>query len=81
MTYRNTLDTASCCVKSAHPEDALKDEFKHLLETDWVFFPPSCPGAAEIKLALQTHQQLCALGEETPEQALAEIQKVADSYK
>lgn len=81
LTYRNVLSFDSACVKSAHPEDALKDEFKHLLETDWVFFPPSCPGAAEIKLALQTHQQLCALGEETPEQALAEIQKVADSYK
>lgn len=81
ITYCEMLSPSSACVQSADPAKALRDEMKHLAETDWVYFPPSCPGASEIKLALQTHQQLCALGEETPEQALAEIQKVADSYK
>ena len=81
LTYRDMLSKSTACTISSVPEDALREEFKHLTKTDHVFFPPSCPGASEIKLALQTHQQLCALGEETPEQALAEIQKVVDTYK
>lgn len=82
LEYRAQLANNTACTYSAAPEDVLREEFKFLPgDTDNIFFPPSCPGASEIKLALQTHQQLCALGEETPEQALAEVQKIVDSYK
>lgn len=75
------LYASSAATYSSEPATCLREEFQHLVDTDKVFFPPSCPGASEIKLSLQTHQQLCALGEETPEQALAEVQKVVDTYK
>lgn len=52
-----------------------------LIDLTTTYWPPVAQGSAQIKETLQTHQQLCAMGEETPADALAAVQAVADEVQ
>jgi len=82
LTILEALDPTqfdNCCnepLGSGYPECAA-----HLVNYDTCYWPPVAQGSGQIKEALQTHQQLCALGQETPEEALAAVQAVADEVQ
>lgn len=54
---------------------------EELMSYETAYWPPVAANSSQIKEALQTHQQLCAMGDETPEEALAAVQAVVDSLK
>lgn len=77
-------------------EKFLKTEFSNVSTVTWQgypdfaaklidlsnsYWPPVAKGSAQIKEALQTHQQLVAMGQEQPEEALAAVQAVADEVQ
>ena len=81
LAYREICSNAAATT-SSDPASCLMDEYQYLVaDATNVYMPPMAEHSAEIKEALQTHQQLCGLGEETAEEALAAIQAVVDSYK
>lgn len=73
---------AAATVKNPSAESLLIPEFQHLANSaDIEIIPPATPHASEIGAALLSHQQLVAMGEETPEEALAALVVVVDGFR